>query len=180
MPLYEFEGKKPLIPESAFVHPDAIIIGDVVLGEGCLVTAGAVIRGDFGRIIIGSGSNVQDNCVIHVDLNTEAIIHDNVLIGHGAIVHGPCVINEYVVIGMGAIVSTGCEIGTESILAAGSFLPNGRIVLPHKVVMGNPATVMKDLSDKNIIMAKEGLKHYQKLTKRYMEGLKLVGNEPRF
>mgnify|MGYP000989355922 CR=1 FL=1 len=176
MPLYEFEGKRPSIPQSTFVHPDAVVIGDVVLGEGCLVAAGAVIRGDFGRIIIGSGSNVQDNCVIHVDINTEAIIHDNVLIGHGAIVHGPCIINEYAVIGMGAIVSMGCEIGTESILAAGSLLPNGRAVPPRKVAMGNPATTMKDLSDKNILMAKEGLKHYQKLTKRCMDGLKLIDN----
>ncbi|MDD4172007.1 MAG: gamma carbonic anhydrase family protein [Syntrophomonas sp.] len=176
MPLYEFEGKRPSIPQSTFVHPDAVVIGDVVLGEGCLVGAGAVIRGDFGRIIIGSGSNVQDNCVIHVDINTEAIIHDNVLIGHGAIVHGPCIINEYAVIGMGAIVSMGCEIGPESILAAGSLLPNGRVVPPRKVAMGNPATTMKDLSDKNILMSKEGLKHYQKLTKRCIDGLKLIDN----
>lgn len=174
MPLYEFEGKRPLVPESAFMHPDAVIIGDVTLGEGCLISAGAVLRADFGKIVIGAGSNVQDNCVIHVDLDSEAIIRDNVLIGHGAIVHGPCLINEYVVIGMGAIVSAGCEIGNESILAAGSMLPNGRAVPPRKVAIGNPVAIMRDLNDKNITMAKEGLKHYQRLTKRYKEGCKLI------
>jgi len=174
MPLYEFEGKRPVIPKSTFIHPQAVIIGSVELGEGCFVGAGAVIRGDFGRIVIGKGSNIQDNCVIHADVDTIAIIEDNVLIGHGAIVHGPCLIKEFAVIGMGSIVSTGCEIGYESVLASGSVLPPGRIVLPRKLVMGSPANIVKDMSEEMTNTMKTGLQYYQALAGRCINGLKLI------
>ncbi len=174
MSLYELEGKRPVVPKSTFVHPQAVVIGNVEVGEGCYIGAGAVIRGDYGRIVIGNGSNVQDNCTIHADLDAAAIIGDNVLIGHGAIVHGPCLVKEYAVIGMGSIVSNGCEIGSESLLAAGSVLPPRRTVPPRKLAMGNPATIVKDLSEKMISENKNGLKLYQDMAKRCIDGLKLI------
>lgn len=174
MSLYEFEGKRPLVPKSTFVHPQAVLIGNVELGEGCYIGAGAVLRGDYGRIVIGNGSNVQDNCTIHADLGDIAIIGDNVLIGHGAIIHGPCLVGEYSVVGMGSIVSSGCEMGSESLLAAGSVLPPRRTVPPRKLAMGNPAAIVKDLSEKMISENKIGLKYYQDMTKRCIDGFKLI------
>ncbi|PKM76970.1 MAG: phenylacetic acid degradation protein PaaY [Firmicutes bacterium HGW-Firmicutes-15] len=174
MSLYEFEGQCPLIPKSSFIHPQATIIGNVKLGEECYIGAGAVIRGDYGRIVIGNGSNIQDNCTIHVDLDTEAIIGDNVLVGHGAIIHGPCLVKEYAVVGMGSIVSNGCEIGNESLLAAGSVLPPRSTIPPRKLAMGNPALVVKDLSEKMISKNKNGLKLYQDMAKRCINELKII------
>lgn len=174
MPLYEFEGKCPSIPKSTFIHPQAVIIGHVEIGEGCYIGAGAIIRGDFGKIVIGNGSNVQDNCIIHIDPETIAIIEENVLIGHGAIVHGSCLIQENAVVGMGAIVSPGCEIGRESILAAGSVLPPCCNVPPRSLAMGNPAKTMKTLSEKMLGINKVGVKHYQSLTRRSFNGLRLI------
>jgi len=173
MTLYEFECKYPVVPKSTFVHPQAVIIGSVELGEGCFIGPGAVIRGDFGRIVIGNGTNIQDNCIIHADVDTAAIIGDNILIGHGAIVHGPCLIGEYVVIGMGAIVSSGCELGHESLLAAGSLLTPRSIVPPRKLAIGKPAAFTKDMSEKMITDNKDALQHYQKLSKRYIDGFKV-------
>jgi carbonic anhydrase/acetyltransferase-like protein (isoleucine patch superfamily) len=174
MPLYEFEGKRPVFPKSTFIHPEAVIIGNVEIGEGCYIGAGVVIRGDFGRIIIGNGSNIQDNCVIHADVDSIAIIEDNVLIGHGAIVHGPCLIKEYAVVGMGAIVSNGCELGYESVLAAGSVLPPGRLVQPRKLALGSPVNMIKDLSEETMNSMKIGLRYYQVLAGRCINGLKKI------
>jgi carbonic anhydrase/acetyltransferase-like protein (isoleucine patch superfamily) len=176
MPLYEFESKYPVVSKSTFVHPQAVIIGEVELGEGCYIGAGAVIRGDFGKIVIGSGSNVQDNCVIHADIETLADIGDNVLIGHGAVIHGPCIINEYAVIGMGSIVFNGSELGYESLLSAGSVLLPRCTVPARKLAMGNPAVIIKEMSAKMITKNKDGLRHYQELCKRYIDGLKLLNN----
>lgn len=172
MSLYEFEGRFPSVPGSTFVHPQAAIIGNVQLGEGCFVGPGAAIRGDFGRIVIGNGTNIQDNCIIHADIDAEAIIGENVLIGHGAIVHGPCLIGEYVVIGMGAIVSIECEMGAESLLAAGSLLAPRTVVPPRKLAMGRPAQFGRDLNEVILAENKEAVKHYQNLAKRYKKTFK--------
>jgi carbonic anhydrase/acetyltransferase-like protein (isoleucine patch superfamily) len=172
--IYEFEGKRPSVPKLTFVHPQATIIGDVEIGEGCYIGAGAVIRGDYGKIVIGNGSNVQDNCTIHVDLDTIAVIGDNVLIGHNAIIHGPCLLAEYTVVGMGAIVSGGCEMGSASLLAAGSVLPPRFCVPPGKLAMGNPAVIVKDLDERILTKNKRGLKLYQKMSERCISGLKLI------
>lgn len=174
MPLYEFEGKSPVIAKSAFIHPQAVIIGDVKIGSESYIGAGAVIRGDIGKISIGNRSNVQENSVIHADKDTVAAIGDQVLIGHSAVVHGPCFIGENSVIGMGAIVSIDCEIGAASLIAAGSLLPPRFIVPPRKLVMGHPARIIKDLDEGMIEINTYGVNHYQELAKRCIKGLKLV------
>jgi len=174
VPRYEFEGKRPAIPESCFIHPQAVVIGDVVLGGNCYVGAGAVIRGDYGRIVIGDGSNIQENCIIHSEPETIAILEENVLVGHGAIVHGPCLIKANTTVGMMSLVSAGCELGRESLLAAGSILPPGRIIPDRKVALGNPAKPIKDVTDYMVMYNQVGVKLYQDLTSRCKTGLKLI------
>jgi len=112
--IYEFEGKRPQIGQQCFIHPQATVIGDVQLGDNCFVGAGAVIRADYGKIVIGAGSNIQENAVIHAEPDTIALLEENVLIGHAAIVHGPCLIQHNVTVGMGSIISNGCELHSES------------------------------------------------------------------
>lgn len=172
MPLYEFEGKKPVIGKNSFVHPQAVIIGDVTIGENCYIGAGAVIRGDYGKIIIGDGSNVQDNATMHTEPGTEAVIGQNVLIGHAAIVHGPCLVKEYAIIGMGSIVNAGCQIEEGAMLAAGSLLPPGKTVPSRKLAMGNPAKVVKDVDENMFNYNQLAVKIYQDLASRSLNSLK--------
>lgn len=172
MPLYEFEGKKPVIGENSFVHPQATVIGEVIIGKNCYIAAGAVLRGDYGKITIGDGSNIQDNAILHIEPGTEAIIGANVLIGHAAIVHGPCVVKENVIIGMGSIVNAGCQIEAEAMLAAGSLLPPGKTIPNRKIAMGNPAKVVKDIDENMLNYNRIGVKIYQDLAQRSFNGLK--------
>lgn len=174
MSIYEFEGKIPLVPKSTYIHPQAAVIGDVELGEQCFVGPSAVIRGDFGKIVVGNGSSIQDNCVIHCDPDAIAIIEDRVIIGHGAILHGPCLIKQGATVGMGAIVSVRCELGTESVLAAGAFLPPGRHISSRKLALGNPVSVIKDLADHNLTANRLGVDLYQGLAHRCQSSLKLI------
>lgn len=174
MPLYEFEGKRPQRASSSFVHPDAILIGDVSIGEKCFIGAGAVLRGDYGRIVIGDGSNVQENCVIHAQPNTTAIIEENIDIGHGAIIHGPCTINHNVTIGMGATICDGCKIGEESFIGAGSLLTPNTVIPPGKLAVGNPARVIRDTSEQNRAFTSAAVKIYQGLCERYQNTLKRI------
>ena len=176
MTIYEFEGKRPLIGKSTFIHPQAIIMGDVEIGEGCYIGACSVIRGDFGRIVIGKGTNVQDLSMIHADRDTVAVIGDNVLIGHGAIVHGPCKLHDSVAIGMGAIVSVNTEIGIESMLAAGSLLAPGAVLPPGKLAIGSPANKVQDLPENWRAWNKYGVREYQEMAERCIAGLKLISD----
>jgi len=172
--VYEFEGKRPVIGKSSFVHPQAVIIGEVEIGEHCYVGAGAVVRGDYGKIVVGSGTNIQENSTLHSEPDTIAILEENVLIGHAAIVHGPCLVKTKSTIGIGSIVCSGTEIGEESLLAAGSILPPGKTIPPRKVAMGNPARVVKDVDDHNLVYNQIAVKLYQDLAERCLNGLKLI------
>jgi len=174
MPLYEFEGKCPRLPLSSFVHPNAILIGDVIIGEKCFIGPGAVLRGDYGSIIIGDGSNVQDNCILHVQPNSTAIIEENVDIGHGSIIHGPCIIKNSVIVGMGSIICDGCEVGAGSFLGAGSLLTPNMVIPSHKLVMGNPARVIKDVTEQHRAFSGMAIGLYQGLCERCQQSLKLI------
>ncbi len=174
MALYEFEGKRPVIPASCFIHPQAVIIGEVVLGENCYVGAGAVLRGDYGKIVIGSGSNIQENSLIHSEPETIAILEENVLVGHAAVIHGPCLVKANTTVGMMSLVSAGCELGRESLLAAGSILPPGRIIPDRKVALGNPAQAIKDVTEHMVMYNQIGVQLYKDLNQRCKAGLKLI------
>ncbi|HRW11971.1 MAG TPA: gamma carbonic anhydrase family protein [Syntrophomonas sp.] len=174
MPFYEFEEKRPTIGENSFVHPQATVIGDVKIGNQCYVGAGAILRGDYGTIEIGNGSNIQENAVLHAEPGTCAKIGEDVLVGHMAIVHGPCTILNRVIIGMGSLISTGCEMGEGSFLAAGSVLPPGRIIPAHQLAIGNPAVAVKEVSGTLAQYNGIAVKLYQDLAIRCKTGLKQI------
>ena len=168
VPFYEFENRIPVVDPKAFVHPDAVLIGDVIVYAECYVGAGAVLRGDIGSIRIGKGSNVQENCVLHTFPDTSVILHPNVHIGHGVILHG-CEISSYVLVGMGAIVADGVKINPECMVGAGSFVPFESEIPSHSVVVGSPARVVKEMSPAQLKQIKNGLSIYQDLTRRYLK-----------
>ncbi len=141
-----FGGKTPLIADDAFVAPNAVVIGDVVIESGASIWFGVVLRGDVAPIRIGRRTNVQDNTVIHVDADAPTTLGEDVTIGHAAIVHG-CVVEDGAQVGMGAIVLSHAVIGSGSMIAAGAVVPEGMSVPSGSVVMGVPGRVRRDVSD---------------------------------
>jgi carbonic anhydrase/acetyltransferase-like protein (isoleucine patch superfamily) len=129
---YEFEGKVPKIGKDSFVHPEAVIIGEVEIGENCYIGATAVLRADSGKIKIGDGTNIQDGAIIHADPDTVAFIGKNNLVGHGAMLHGPLVMGEDVMVGINSTILMGCEIGDGCIIAAG-IINNRNLRIPKKL-----------------------------------------------
>ncbi len=137
------------IAETAFIAPGAVVLGDVTVGEDVGIWYHAVIRGDRAPIIIGKGSNVQDNCVIHVGTDYPVEIGENVTIGHGAIVHGT-VIGDNTLVGMGAVLMNGCVVGKNCIVGAGALVTGGTIVPDNSLILGNPAKVKRAVTDQEI------------------------------
>jgi carbonic anhydrase/acetyltransferase-like protein (isoleucine patch superfamily) len=174
MSIYEYDGQRPQISRTAFIHPQAIIIGHVTIGDYCFIAPGAVIRGDFGIIEIGSGTNIQENAVIHTQPNTIAKISENVLISHGAIVHGACKLEAYSSVGIGAIICPDCTLGTESFLAAGSLLPPNKKIPGRHLAVGSPAQIKKELDEATVAKNKQAILHYQQLAKKCSTTLKLI------
>lgn len=173
MALYEFEGKRPRVHESAFVHDRAVLIGDVRVGETCFIAAGAVLRADWGTIIVGGGSNIQENAVVHAGPDTTTDLGPNSHIGHGAILHG-CVLEEHVLVGMGAIVNDAAHIGEGSFIASGALVPPRARVPARKLLVGVPARAVEDVSDRMEQLTWMGTRLYQTLPERYSASLKPV------
>ena len=171
MPFYEFEGKKPYADTEAFVHPQAVLIGDVIVEAGCYIGAGAVLRGDIGYIRVGRGSNVQENSVIHTFPDKPAIVHPDVHVGHCCILHG-CEVCSNVLVGMGSVVSDGVKINSRCLIGAGSFIPFGKEIPENSLVMGSPARVVKEISQEQLERISNGLSIYQDLTRRHLKSLK--------
>ena len=160
--IFEFEGYKPVIHSSAFIHPNATVTGNVIIGKEVYIGPGAAIRGDWGKIIISDGCNVQENCTIHMFPGTTVLLKEGAHIGHGAIVHG-ATIGRNSLIGMNAVLMDDVVIGDECIVGALSFV-SARTEIPNRsVVVGNPAKVIKQVSDKMIDWKTEGTRHYQQL-----------------
>lgn len=173
MAIYEFEGKSPKIHATAFVHPEATVIGDVIIGANCYIGPGARIRGDWGAIKIGDGSNVQENCIIHVAPDKEVILAKDSHIGHGAVLHGPT-LEEHVVVGINAVVLDDAVIGAGSLLGAGTVVPANTVIPPKSIVMGVPGKVISEVSDKLAERLKWGTGVYQTLPKRCHDTLKEI------
>jgi len=171
MPCYSYEGVVPVVDPTAFVHPTAVLIGDVIVGAGCYVGAGAVLRGDFGRIILKDGSNLQDNCVAHSFPGQDAVIEEDGHVGHGAELHG-CVVGREALVGMNAVVMDGAEIGAGSFVGAMSFVRAGMIVPPKTLVAGVPAKIVRELQDKEMAWKANGTHQYQELAKRSLATMK--------
>jgi carbonic anhydrase/acetyltransferase-like protein (isoleucine patch superfamily) len=165
--IFEFEGKRPQIGEAVFIAPTAVIIGDVTIGDGSSVWYGAVLRGDEGQIIIGPGSNIQDNAVLHTTPEYPTKLGNDVTVGHGALLEG-CVIESGAVIGMGAVVLEKVIVGKESMIAAGSVLTPGTIIPPRKLAAGVPAEVKKDLAGAALHSLAISSPGYHKLARSYL------------
>lgn len=165
MPVYSIDGVTPVVDPSAYVHPTAVLIGDVVIGPECYVGPNASLRGDFGRLILKRGANVQDTCVMHGFPNTDTVVEENGHIGHGAVLHC-CQIGRNALVGMNAVVMDGATIGAESIVAAGAFVKAGFSCDPRSMLVGAPAKVLRQVSDKELAWKTAGTEQYQLLSKR--------------
>lgn len=168
--IYEYNGIKPVVNKTAFVHKTASVIGNVVIGKDVYIGPGAAIRGDFGKIIIEDGSNVQENCIIHMFPGTTVVLEESSHIGHGAVIHGAR-IGRNSLIGMNSVIMDNVEVGDECIIGALCFVPEGMKIPKRKVVVGNPAKIIKDVSDKMAEWKTEGTKIYQSLPKQLHETL---------
>ncbi len=160
--IYEFNGYRPVIHESAFIHPQATVTGNVIIGAKVYVGPGAAIRGDWGEIIIEDGCNVQENCTIHMFPGTTVLLKASAHIGHGAIVHGATV-GRNAMIGMNAVLMDDVVIGDECIVGALCFVPAKTVIPARSVVVGNPAKIVKEVSDEMIAWKTQGTALYQQL-----------------
>jgi carbonic anhydrase/acetyltransferase-like protein (isoleucine patch superfamily) len=169
--IYEFEGFCPVVHESAFVHPTAAVIGNVIIGRDVYVGPGAAIRADWGAVEINDGCNVQENCVIHMFPGTTVILDESAHVGHGAVLHGAR-IGRNALIGMNAVIMDGAEVGEECVVGALTLVPSEMRIPPRKVVVGNPARILKDVTDEMVAWKTGGTRLYQSLPRRLHETLK--------
>ncbi len=169
--IYEFKGLKPVIHESAFIHKTASVIGNVIIGKDVYVGPGAAIRGDWGQIVIEDGCNVQENCVIHIFPGVSLRLEEGAHIGHGAIIHGAN-IGRNCLVGMNSVLMDNVELGAESIVGALSFIKADTVIPPRSLVVGNPAKIIKEVSDEMIAWKTKGTGLYQQLPKECHETLK--------
>ena len=165
MPCYSLEGVTPVVHPSAYVHPTAVLIGDVIVGPDCYIGPCASLRGDFGRIVLERGVNVQDTCVIHGFPNQDTLVEENGHIGHGAVLHS-CTVRRDALVGMNAVVMDEAEVGEAAIVAACAFVPAGKRVAPRTLVVGSPARKLRDLTDDEVAWKLEGTRTYQELSRR--------------
>lgn len=165
MPIYAMEDLIPVIDPSAYIHPTAVIIGDVIIGKDCYIGPNAVLRGDFGRIVLEQGCNVQDTCVIHSFPDKDCVIKQDGHIGHGAILHG-CVIGRNALVGMNAVIMDDAIIGDESLVAATAFVKSGFQCPPRSLLAGSPAQIKRELSEKEVAWKTSGTAEYHHLTTR--------------
>ena len=171
MPCYEFEGVRPVVDPTACVHPSAVVIGDVIVGAGCLVGPCASLRGDIGRITLKTGSNVQDNCTLHCFPGKDVIVEEDGHVGHGAVLHS-CTIKRNAMVGMNAIVMDDAVIGEDSFVAAMALVKAEMIVPPRTLVAGVPAKIIRELTDDEIQWKSKGTAIYQHLARRYLATMK--------
>ena len=169
--VFAFDGFVPVIHESAFVHPNATVTGNVVIGRDVYVGPGAAVRGDWGGIVIDDGCNVQESCTIHMFPGVTVHLEPGAHIGHGAIVHGAR-IGENALVGMNAVVMDNATVGAGSIVGALCFVPSEMQIPPRSVVVGNPARIVKEVSDEMLAWKTEGTALYQALPERLRESLR--------
>lgn len=169
--IYEFEGYRPVINETAFIHPNATVTGNVIIGRNVYVGPGAAIRGDWGQIIIEDGCNIQENCIIHLFPGATVTLQEGAHMGHGSIVHGSD-IGANVLIGMNAVVMDHVSVGDHCIIGALTFIPEAMKIPERKVVVGNPARIVKDVSDKMLEWKTNGTRIYQSYPEALHRSLK--------
>lgn len=170
MPAYSIDGVRPVVHPSAFVHPTAVLIGDVHIGPDCYVAPLASLRGDYGTIRMERGSNLQDCCVMHSFPERTCLIGVDGHIGHGAVLHG-CTIERGALVGMNAVVMDDAVIGEQAVVAAMAFVKSGAVIPPRTLAAGIPAKVLRDLRDDEMKWKQEGTLSYQQLTRRCFASL---------
>jgi len=163
--VWSINGVTPVVDPTAFVHPSAVLIGDVLVGAGCYIGPSACLRGDFGRIDVRAGANLQDCCVMHGFPGTDTVVEEDGHIGHGAILHG-CVVQKNALVGMNAVVNDNAVVGESAIVAAMAFVKAGMVVPPRTLVAGVPAKVVRTLTDQELEWKAEGTQSYQELARR--------------
>jgi phenylacetic acid degradation protein len=171
MAIYEFNGFKPVVHETAFIHPQAAVTGNVIIGRDVYIGPGAAIRGDWGKIIIEDGCNVQENCTIHMFPGTTTILKKGAHIGHGAIIHGG-IIGENCLVGMNSVVMDDVVMEEECIVGALTLVPSKMEIPRRSLLVGNPAQIIKQVSDEMIAWKTKGTKLYQSLPKECYASLK--------
>ena len=163
--VYAIDGIVPVVDPTAYVHPSAVLIGDVIVGPDCYVGPCACLRGDFGRLILERGSNLQDTCVMHGFPGTDTVVEEDGHIGHGAVLHG-CRVGRNALVGMNAVIMDNAVIGESSIVGAAAFVKAGVEIPPRMLVAGMPAKAIRPLSDEEIRWKSSGTATYQDLTRR--------------
>ncbi len=169
--IFSFKGFTPVVHPTAFVHPNATVTGNVIIGKDVYIGPGAAIRGDWGRIEIGDGCNVQENCTIHMFPGKTVILEPSAHVGHGAVIHGAH-LGENCLIGMNSVIMDDVHIGKESIVGALSFVAAGQDIPERSLVVGNPGKVIKTVSDEMIAWKTKGTALYQSLPEECRQSLK--------
>jgi len=169
--IYKHKNHIPVIHETAFIHPQAAVTGNVIIGKDVYIGPGAAIRGDWGKIVIEDGCNVQENCTIHMFPGVTVTLHEAAHIGHGAIIHGST-IGKNTLVGMNSVVMDNVTIGKECIIGALAFVKEGMEIPDRKVVVGNPAKIVKDVTDEMAAWKTEGTGWYQRLPQQMRDSWK--------
>jgi phenylacetic acid degradation protein len=169
--VYSLEGLTPVVDPSSYVHPSAVLIGDVVVGPGVYIGPAACLRGDFGRIVIGEGANIQDTCVLHAFPHRDLVVEADGHIGHGAVLHG-CVVRRDALVGINAVVNDNAEIGASAIVAAMAFVKADFAVPPRTLAAGIPARVVRALKEDELAWKRDATRQYQALARRSLAGLR--------
>ena len=164
MPCYSFEGIRPVVHPTSFLHPTASLIGDVIVGPGCYIGAGASLRGDFGRIIVEGDTSIQDNCTLHTGSGSDCVIKRGATVGHGAVVHG-ATIGENALVGMNTVVLDDAEIGAESLIGAMSLVKSDMRAPARSLIAGNPAKIIREMPAEAIKWKNDGQGEYQRLAR---------------
>jgi phenylacetic acid degradation protein len=169
--VYSIDGVTPVVDPTAYVHPSAVLIGDVIVGPGCYVGPFASLRGDFGGIRVHAGANIQDSCIMHGFPGTDTVVEENGHIGHAAVLHS-CVVGRNALVGMNAVVNDNAVIGESAMVAAMAFVKAGMVVPPRTLVAGTPARVLRPLTDQELEWKRSGTLSYQELTRRCLATMK--------
>src|SRR5947208_8559716 len=163
--VWSINGVTPVVDPTAFVHPSAVLIGDVLVGAGCYIGPSACVRGDFVRIDVRAGANLQDCCVMHGFPGTDTVIEEDGHIGHGAILHG-CFVQKNALVGMNAVINDNAVIGESAIVAAMAFVKAGMVIRPRTLAAGIPARVVRALTEMELAWKQEGTESYHELSRR--------------
>jgi phenylacetic acid degradation protein len=169
--VYAIDGITPVVHPSAYVHPDAVLIGDVIVGPRVYLGPAACLRGDFGRIVVEEGANIQDTCVLHAFPDHDLVVEADGHIGHGAILHG-CVVKRDALVGINAVVNDNAVVGEQAIVAACAFVKAEFVVPPRTLVAGVPAKVVRGLTEAELAWKRDATRGYQELAVRSLAGLR--------